>query len=103
MESMLQNFPIHDAGIPSHNTTRAILNSLDSALKRNQAVYVHCWGGGGRTGTVVGCFFARHGIAVEQAALDKFKELGRNDPTKGQPSPENDDHRELALSWKVDE
>ena len=25
-------------------------------------VYVHCWGGIGRTGTVVGCWLVRHGL-----------------------------------------
>ena len=31
-----------------------ILNEIDSSLSADRPVYVHCWGGKGRTGAVVG-------------------------------------------------
>ena len=33
-------------------------------------VYVHCWGGIGRTGTTVGCWFVRHGRTGDQALAE---------------------------------
>jgi len=32
-----------------------ILDTIDAALSAKRIVYVHCWGGVGRTGTVIGC------------------------------------------------
>ena len=34
-----------------------------------------CWGGKGRTGTVIGCYLARHGLAVGEAALIRLNEI----------------------------
>ncbi|WP_396910170.1 hypothetical protein [Mycolicibacterium sp.] len=32
-------------------------------LDAGRIVYVHCWGGKGRTGTVIGCFLAESGLS----------------------------------------
>ena len=32
----------------------AILNAIDESMTAGKPVYVHCWGGAGRTGTVIG-------------------------------------------------
>jgi len=57
-----------------------ILDQIDRGMEQNPAVYLHCWGGRGRTGTVVGCYLARHGMAVGEAALDLLGELRQNEP-----------------------
>ena len=44
-----------------------LLNILDQALEAGHTVYVHCWGGVGRTGTVVGCYLVRHGMTGDEA------------------------------------
>jgi protein-tyrosine phosphatase len=52
-----QRFPIHDVSAPTcTETTRAILNAIDAHLQHGKTVYVHCWGGVGRTGLIVGCW-----------------------------------------------
>ena len=38
----------------------AVLDAIDIALCEGHGVYIHCWGGVGRTGTVVGCWLKRH-------------------------------------------
>ena len=38
-----------------------MLDTIDQALAAGHTMYVHCWGGVGRTGTVVGCHLVRHG------------------------------------------
>ena len=62
---------IRDAGVPharSHMTE--ILDAIDDALARGRNVYVHCWGGIGRTGTVVACWLRRHGRSGEEALAE---------------------------------
>ena len=69
--------PIVDAGVPrSPGEMAGILDATDSALARRRNVYVHCWGGVGRTGTVVGCWLVRHGRTGD-GALAELGELWR--------------------------
>lgn len=70
-----QRLPIRDMGVPAQDYMRKILDTIDDANDAGQIVYVHCWGGKGRTGTVVGCYLARHGLAVGNTALEKLNEL----------------------------
>ena len=58
----VERISIPDYDIPSSpDVMMEILNRLDAILSNNpnNRVYVHCRGGIGRTGTVVGCFLAR--------------------------------------------
>lgn len=95
--------PIRDLGIPSRDFMVKILDRIDGALKENRPVYVHCWGGRGRTGTVVGCWLARHSIAEGESALEKIKELRRTDAKAHWPSPEMSEQIRMVLSWKKGE
>lgn len=61
-------FPIDDMGVPdSPDQVNAILDHLDRLLAENRVPYIHCWGGIGRTGTIVGCWLVRHGQSGEEA------------------------------------
>lgn len=63
-----ESHPIIDNSVPFHPKQMSkILNSIDAAMRDDKAVYVHCWGGVGRTGTVVGCWLVRHGLTGEKA------------------------------------
>ena len=54
-------FPIHDGSIPEKpEDMTAILDNIDQAIAGDHRVYVHCLGGIGRTGTVIGCWLVRH-------------------------------------------
>jgi hypothetical protein len=92
--------PIRDLGVPTPAFMRTILDTIDLAIMEERPVYVNCWGGKGRTGTVVGCYLASHGIAVGQQAIGMIKELRKNDPTAFEPSPETKDQCDLVLAWK---
>jgi protein tyrosine phosphatase len=59
---------------------------------------VHCWGGVGRTGTVVGCWLVRHGLAGGDA-LARVEALRATTPKANRPSPETDTQRDLVRGW----
>ena len=66
-----RRLPIRDLGVPhTHLHMSDILNAIDDALARGRVVYVHCWGGIGRTGTVVACWLRRHGRTGEEALAE---------------------------------
>ena len=75
-----QRLPIRDMGVPTVARMQEILDTIDQANAKGEIVYVHCWGGKGRTGTVVGCYLARHGLAVGDAALKRLIELTKAAP-----------------------
>ena len=70
-----ERHPICDENVPcSPEEMTAILDAIDTALDDGKTVYVHCYGGIGRTGTVVGCWLVRHGSSGDEA-LDRVGEL----------------------------
>jgi protein tyrosine/serine phosphatase len=93
------HMPIRDMEIPPVEFMVSILDEIDQAIENNPAVYVHCWAGRGRTGTVVGCYLARHGLAVGEAALNLLAELRQNDPMSYLSSPENEIQAEFVCNW----
>lgn len=84
------------AAEPAHML--AVLDTIDAALAKGQPVYVHCYGGIGRTGTVVGCHLVRHG-AAGAAALAEIARRRRNTPDGYRQSPETEEQRKLVLAW----
>jgi len=54
-------FPIPDVGVIVDEGYGPILEHIAASMDRG-AVYVHCWGGVGRTGTVIGCHLVDAGV-----------------------------------------
>jgi ADP-ribosyl-[dinitrogen reductase] hydrolase len=72
-----QRFPIRDLSVPSDSDHLAkILFAIDRRIREGGAVYVHCWGGVGRTGLVVACWLQEHG-RTPAAALAELSEKWR--------------------------
>jgi protein-tyrosine phosphatase len=92
--------PIRNLEIPSRDFMVQLLDCIDDALGKNLPVYIHCWGGQGRTGTVVGCWLIRHGITEGEGVLEKIKELRRFDSKAHNPSPMMPDQIQMVLSWE---
>jgi protein-tyrosine phosphatase len=91
--------PIRDFSAPTEEEMAQTLNVLDDALARGEVVYVHCWGGRGRTGTVVACHLVRHGLDPA-AALARVAELLAETPNAGRASPETEEQLALVRSWR---
>ena len=95
----LIHLPIRDTDVPTVEEMIAILDEIDGAIQQNSCVYLHCWGGRGRTGTAVGCYLARHGVAVGEPALDLLSTLRQNDPISHLASPETEIQAQFVRSW----
>jgi hypothetical protein len=92
--------PIRDGGIPAYKEMAHILNTIDSALAEGHTIYVHCWGGKGRTGTVIGCYLVRHGMSGEEA-LDEISRLRQGTHDERDPSPETEVQRQTVRNWSM--
>ena len=103
MNASMTRFPIKDVSIPSRPLMKDILDHIDRNITEGLPTYVHCWGGKGRTGTVVGCYIARHGLATGNDALEMIDHLRRNDANSYEPSPETKEQRDMVMSWKLGE
>ena len=96
-----ERFGIKDQSVPvTDELTKQALDAIDRHLEAGETVYVHCWGGVGRTGTIIGCWLSRH-HEPGQAALDKLKELWKKNPKRHRRprSPENDLQDDYILTW----
>ena len=104
-EQTHERFPIRDLGVPeSEQITDDILDAIDSHLEAGHVVYVHCWGGVGRTGTVVGCWLSRH-YESGQAALDRLRGLWQSNPKSRMKlrSPETYAQECYVREWNDDD
>ena len=91
--------PVTDFSIPTQAEMVKILDTIDTALAQGNKVYLHCWGGIGRTGTAVGCYLVRHGLDGA-SALEKLAVLRRRIPF-ARPSPETAEQAQFVLNWQV--
>jgi hypothetical protein len=89
---------IHDMDIPNREEMVRILDTIDAALENGQKIYLHCYGGIGRTGTVVGCHLVRHGMDGE-SALGQIATWRQDIPGGWRRSPETEEQSQLVLSW----
>ena len=88
-----QRMPIQDFSTPTEATLRGILDNVDRALITGRCIYLHCLGGVGRTGTVVGCYLVHHGMSGEDA-------LRQVSAWRGVNSPETFLQQQMVLNWK---
>jgi predicted protein tyrosine phosphatase len=99
LEVEVKRMPIRDFSTPSVVEMMAILNQIDEWLNAGKTVFVHCYGGIGRTGMVVGCYLVRKGMPPRQA-LQRIAELRRGTPDGWRRSPETDQQVEFLLNWR---
>ena len=93
---------IVDRSVPESRAQMVlILDLIDEELESNRNVCVHCWGGVGRTGTVVGCHLVRHGMTGDEALSRIEKWWTKMEKRLRLPrSPETEEQRRFVSEWR---
>jgi len=99
VQATYANIPIEDRGVPSPWTLRCILGVIDRSIADENPVFVHCWEGRGRTGTVVGCCLKRHGLAEDADVIQKLAWLRKDVPNGRETSPHTKEQIRIVTNW----
>jgi hypothetical protein len=90
------SLPIPDACAPPVPALKKILGKIEMGLREQTPTYLHCWGGHGRTGTVIACHLMQKGHTPQQA-IDALLRLRADLPRNHRPF-EGDQER-FVRSW----
>jgi protein-tyrosine phosphatase len=85
--------------VPSTERMREIQHAIEAALEAGRTVYVHCWGGIGRTGTVLGCYLVEHEVSVAEA-LAEIRRCRRRTKDGWKKSPETQEQVDFVKRWR---
>jgi hypothetical protein len=98
------SLPIRDMGVPENTETmQTILRHIRESSSQSPAVYIHCWGGVGRTGTVVGCWLRECGHDPGNA-LARVQHLYASHMSKVHihpESPQTPAQKDYIRNWSV--
>jgi hypothetical protein len=94
--------PIMDVSVTTPEHMRLILDRIAGALAAGHVVYIHCWGGVGRTGTVLGCHLIETGLPDAEDALIELRWLRRHTDRRDRMSPETYEQWEFVRTWAAE-
>lgn len=81
-------FPIPDTSVISDAGYDRIIAHIRAELDADKVVFVHCWGGKGRTGTVVGAWLIDQDGVGYPEVLERMQELRRGTCKAHHPVPD---------------
>jgi ADP-ribosylglycohydrolase len=95
-----QRYPITDISVPRDAEYLVeTLFAIDRRIRQGGAVYVHCWGGVGRTGLVVACWQQEH-LRTPEAALEELSTLWKTtEKSAWRESPETPEQVDWVKTW----
>lgn len=91
-----KRFEIPDQGVIVDDEYDGIVDHIRAELDEGRVVVLHCWGGKGRTGTVVGCWLIdTEGLGYPEV-IDRMRELRAGSSKASHPVPDTEEqHRVL--------
>lgn len=92
--------PIVDGSVTTVEKMVKILDTIDEAILRGGTIYIHCWGGRGRTGTVVTCWLIRHRQTSPAQAVAALHTLTLHNVADFRPTPENAKQIAFVEQWQ---
>jgi hypothetical protein len=98
--------PIPDMDVPdSDNSMLSIMAAIKESIEAGPAVYINCWGGIGRTGTIIGCWLRESGHDPE-AALGHVQHLYSSHMPKAKAgkypeSPQTEAQKNYVRRWSI--
>ncbi len=99
VEITFRRIPNPDRGVPSVSTLTSILDEIDCSASDQKPVFVHCFAGIGRTGTVVGCYLRRHRLAIKREVVAQIAKLRSRMPCGRNPSPQTSEQVRMVENW----
>jgi hypothetical protein len=73
---------------------------IDRRIREGGAVFLHCWGGVGRTGLVVGCWLQEHGRTPDAALGELSRKWSTVAKSSRKPaSPEISEQVDWVKTW----
>lgn len=90
--------PIPDVSVIDLATYVEVVHNIDAEIAAGRGVYVHCWGGVGRAGTVVGCWLRERGLTAAEA-LTQLVDLRAGTAKARRQSPETGEQRAIIRAY----
>jgi hypothetical protein len=87
--------PIEDNSVVSLDEYDEILRYIRAEIDARRTVYVHCWGGKGRTGTVVGAWLIENDGLDYEGALDRMHRLRRGTQHADHRVPDTEEQHDV--------
>jgi hypothetical protein len=87
--------PIPDTGVIDDDGYDAILAHIRAELDAGRVVLAHCWGGKGRTGTVIGCWLIDQEGLGFPAVLRRMQELREGTKKADHPVPDTPEQADV--------
>ncbi|CAE8628520.1 unnamed protein product [Polarella glacialis] len=92
--------PLRNLQTPGQTELSELVQELEARIREgSETLYLHCWGGRGRSATVAACLLSRlYGLAAEEAL--QFVQLGYDSRDyDNSPSPETERQRQLVRDF----
>jgi len=91
--------PIVDLGVPSETALKSLVDDLQARVEAGEKLYIHCWGGRGRAGTVGACLLAKmYGLSADEA-LERIQRAFDTRKDSERRSPETDEQHALVRAY----